>query len=233
MKNSEAVGKYAAEIVAKQISKKKNSVLGLASGRTAIPFYNWLVKYYNTGRIDFSNVKTFNLDEYYGAGFWDKNSLRNFMQEIFFNRVNLKDKNINFLDGGEKNWREVCKNYEGEIRKSGGIDLQILGIGRNGHIGFNEPGSSQKSKTRKVKLSSMTRKVNGIKYKEALTMGISTILRARKIVLLATGKHKSEIMKQVLYGEINSKVPASFLRKHGDIIFIMDREAASQIKRFK
>ncbi len=233
LKNADKATKYATFLIIKQIGKKKNSTLGLASGRTMVPLYKFLTEYYGMGRVDFSKIKTFNLDEYYGSAFFDKKSLRRFMQENFFNGVNLAENSINFLDGGDKKWRVVCKNYESEIRKAGGIDLQILGIGRNGHIGFNEPGSLENSKTRKVKLTGETRGVNGVKYKEALTMGISTILKARKILLLAAGKEKAEIMKKVIEGKIGKEVPASFLRNHKDVVFIMDREAAGRLKRFK
>ncbi len=223
----EAVERAALEVV-KRIKRKKRSVIGFATGKTMIPLYRELVRLYRAGKVDFSKVVSFNLDEYVGLSSNDKRSFRNYMNRNFFSKVNIKEKNINFLDGGRRNWRSVCRDYEKRIKSSGGIDLQILGIGRNGHIGFNEPGSGEKSRTRKVKLSAMTRTINGVKFREALTMGIGTIMDARGIVLLAFGKEKEEIMKKVLEGRVGRELPASFLRRHKDAIFFIDREAAQK-----
>ena len=225
-KNKKKVAEEAAKIVLQEIKKKQNLVLGLATGRTMIPFYNALVKLKKNEKISFTNVRTFNLDEYVGLGEKDKKSFRHFMEEYFFSKVDLKKENINFLDGKTKNFKKECLRYENKIKKSGGIDLQILGIGRNRHIAFNEPGSSIKSRTRKVRLPEETRKVNFGSLKNApkfaLTVGISTILNSRKILLLAFGKEKKKAVQNSLQGKISSKMPASFLRLHKNVIFVVD-----------
>ena len=207
--------------------KKRNLVLGLATGNTMIPFYQELVRYFKNGKISFTDVRTFNLDEYLLSGD-NKKSLRFFMDKNLFNKIDIKKENIHFLNGLADDIELECKNYEKEIKKAGGIDLQILGIGRNGHIGFNEPGSSFNSKTRKIKLSEMTLKDNKV-GKYALTVGIATIMRAKKIILLANGKHKADAIAKSVRGKIYEKVPASILKKHKDVTFIIDKEAASKL----
>ncbi|PIN94450.1 glucosamine-6-phosphate deaminase [Candidatus Pacearchaeota archaeon CG10_big_fil_rev_8_21_14_0_10_30_48] len=228
---AEEVAKLAAKIVANNIKENPKIVLGLATGNTMISFYRELVKYYKKGFISFSRVKTFNLDEYYGLDSKSKTSFRNFMNKNLFDKVDIKEKNINFLDGDVKNFEKECKRYENKIKEVGGINLQILGIGVNGHIGFNEPGSSFTSVTRKVKLSQSTQKVNAKEFrgkeipKYALTMGIKTILSANKTILLAIGGEKARIIKKTLEGKITKKVPASVLRKHKNILIIIDCKA--------
>ena len=219
----------AVDFVFKEIWKKPNLVLGLATGKTMIPFYKELVLAYKNSKIDFSEIKSFNLDEYLGFNEDDKKSLRYFMDINLFNKINIKKENIHFLNGSAKNIELECRNYEKEIKKTGGIDLQILGIGRNGHIGFNEPGSSFKSKTRKVKLSDTTLRDNKVKIKYALTMGLATIMQAKKIILLANGKHKADAIAAAIRGNVNEKVPASILKKHKDATFIIDKYAASKL----
>lgn len=225
-KNKKKVAEASAKIVLQEIKKKPNLILGLATGRTMAPFYKELVKRAKKEKISFANVKTFNLDEYAGIREKDKESLRYFMNKNFFSKVDLKKENINFLDGKARNFKKECLRYENKIKKSGGIDLQVLGIGRNGHIAFNEPGSSIKSKTRKVRLSEETRKVDFGSLKDApefaLTTGISTILNSRKILLLTFGKEKKKAVQNSLHGKISSKVPASFLRRHKKVIFVVD-----------
>ncbi len=232
------VGVKAAELVVKEVIKKKNLVLGLATGGTVIPFYRSLVGLVKNKKIDFSYIRSFNLDEYVGLNKKDKRSFYYFMNKNFFSKVSIWMRNVYFLNGMAKNLDVECKEYEEGINNIGGIDLQILGIGRDGHIGFNEPGSSLKSKTREVLLSDITRKDN-VKFfsgeikkvpKRALTMGISTIFGAKKIILLACGEGKAEIVHRFLHGEISEEVPASFLRRHKDFIVILDKEAASELK---
>lgn len=231
-KNANEVGKEASNIVLNEIKKKPSLVLGLATGRTMIQFYRELVKLFKNKKINFSKVKTFNIDEYYGIDWNDLRSYKKYMDKNLFEKIKIKKENINFLDGSKKNWRKECLDYEKKIKEVGGIDLQILGIGRNGHIALNEPGSSFKSKTRKIKLNEETRRANvgffnSIKEvpRYALTSGIKTIMGSKKILLLATGKEKRDVVKKALKGKITKKVPASILRKHRNVIFILDSNA--------
>ena len=223
--------KKAVSIISRTIKKKPKIVLGLATGNTVIPLYKELVKKYKRNEINFSKVSTFNLDEYSNLSENDKRSFHYFMNKYFFNHVNISKKNIHFPDSN-------FEKYEKEIKKSGGIDLQILGIGRNGHIGFNEPGSSFHSKIRKIKLSDDTRKFNSKFFKlsknvpkHAFTIGIKTIMNSKKIILLAFGKEKAEAIAKTIHGKITTKVPASILRKHKNIIFIIDKKAAEKLKQ--
>ncbi len=195
-------------IIERLIQKKPNAVLGLATGKTMAPFYKELVSHYRKRKIDFSKIKTFNLDEY------TKNSrFHSYMSRYFFSKVNIKKGNIHFPSSN-------AKAYEKEIKKSGGIDLCLLGIGENGHIAFNEPLSSFNSITREVLTSDK---------KKAYTMGIKTIMSSRKIILLAWGKKKAASIFKSLKGKITEKVPASILRKHKDATFILDKSAAGKL----
>ncbi len=238
IKNKNDVGIKAAELVINEIKKKPDLVLGLATGRTMIPFYRNLVKLIRRNKIDTNNLVTFNLDEYVGLNERNKGSLRYFMEKNFFSKVNLKKKNINFLNGKARNILRECRKYEKEIMKAGGVDLQILGIGRNGHIGFNESLSSFKSRTRNVLLNKMTRKDNVAFFgslkkvpQRALTMGIATIMKARRIILLASGKQKAKAVALALKGKINEKIPASILQRHKDVKFILDAGAAENLNQ--
>lgn len=237
LKGTKEVGAKAAELVINEIKKKPDLVLGLAAGGTMIPFYQSLIRLWKNKKVDFSHVSTFNIDEYVGLSGSDKRSFRYFMQKHFFSRIGVWQRNVHFLDGRAINLNVECKNYEKNIKEVGGIDLQILGIGRNGHIGFNEPGSSFKSRTREVLLSEITLRDNARFFgndlkkvpRRALTMGIGAILEARKIILLASDKKKAEIVHRALHGEVSKDVPASVLQKHKDVTFIFDKEAASEL----
>lgn len=231
-KNKKESIKKAVSIISKIVKKKPKSVLGLATGNTVIPLYKELVKKYKKNEINFSKVSTFNLDEYSGLSENDKKSFHYFMNKYFFNHVNISKKNIHFPNSN-------FKKYEKMIFASGGIDLQILGIGHNGHIGFNEPGSSFNSKVRKIKLSDDTRKFNYKFFrqsksvpKHAFTMGIKTIMNSKKIILLAFGKEKAEAIAKTIHGKITTKVPASILRKHKNVIFIIDKKASGKLKQY-
>ena len=233
LKNKEEAVKKAAKLISKEMNKKPFLVLGLASGKTMIPLYNELVNLYRKRKINFSKAKTFNLDEYQNVE--EKYSLRSFMDKHLFSKINLKKENICFLP--TKADKKACKNYETKIKSARGIDLQILGIGRNAHIAFNEPESSFKSQTRIVKLASSTRKANSnffpsIKYvpTKAATMGLSTILKSKKIILLATGKNKAKAISVALKQKPNKKSPAGILQRHKQTIFILDKEAAANTK---
>ena len=236
VKSSGDAGAKAASLTALEIKRKKNLILGLATGGTMIPFYRSLADMINNKKIDISRVRTFNLDEYVGLKRDDKQSYFYFMEKNFFSKVPILIRNVHFLDGKARDFNLECKNYENLIKDGGGIDLQVLGIGRDGHIGFNEPGSSLKSRTREVLLSEITRKDNSRFFssvnkvpRRALTMGIAAIMSARKIILLASGKNKAEIMHRFLHGSLSEDVPASFLLKHDNITIILDRDAASEL----
>lgn len=202
---------YAVDLIVKQVKSKPSSVLGLATGKTMIPFYDLL----SSKKLNFSKVQTFNLDKYIDG----KKRYRRFMDEYLFDKINIKKENTYF----------PTDNYEQELKR---IDLQILGIGRNGHIAFNEPGSLFKSKTRKVKLSAQTVRVNKSPA-YALTMGIGTILKAKKIILLAFGEHKSKAVAKAINGPRTTKVPASALQSHGNVLFILDKQAAQSLNKNK
>jgi len=231
VKNKRDSIKKAASIITNFVKKKPKSVLGLATGSTMIPLYKEMVKKYKKKEIDFSRISTFNLDEYSDLKKNDKKSFHYFMDKYLFSHINIDKNKVHFPNSN-------FKKYESEIKNLGGIDLQILGIGHNGHIGFNEPGSSFQSKTRKVKLSSDTR-ISNYKFfrlfgnvpKSAFTMGIKTIMNSEKIILLAFGKEKAKAIAKTLDGKITEEVPASILRKHKDVVFIIDKKAAAELKR--
>lgn len=247
--NYSEMSKYAANLIADLIRKKPNCVLGLATGSTPIGTYQELIKLHNEG-LDFSRVKTFNLDEYLGVGLdlskpynMDQSYAR-FMYEELLKHINIKEENVFIPDGLTKNPEEFCKAYEEEIIKVGGIDLQLLGIGRDGHWAFNEPGSSLSSRTRVEALTQQTLDDNyeafykkaGIPREEmphyAITMGIGTILEARSIVMLANGYKKAEIIAKALEGPVTTEVTASAIQIYdGDATVVLDQEAASMLKK--
>jgi glucosamine-6-phosphate deaminase len=218
------------------------TVLGLPTGSTPVGIYRELIRLHKEEDLDFSRVITFNLDEYLGLQKDDIHSYYRWMHETFFNHVNLRPENINIPDGtiDEEQARAHCEEYEYKIRRAGGIDLQILGIGRTGHIGFNEPGSTRNSRTRLTTLDPVTRRdAAGDFYGEehvpqqALTMGVGTILEARKVVLLAFGEHKAPIVQRAVEGEMTDAIAASFLQKHPNATFIVDQAASSEMTAIK
>jgi len=225
----------AAQIIAEQITKKRNSVLGLATGSTPEGMYKELINLNQEDKVDFSEVITFNLDEYYGLSPEHPQSYCFFMRNKFFKHVNIKKENIHLLNGITENVDKECKQYEDLIKKSGRIDLQVLGIGDNGHIGFNEPDISLNTQTHLVNLTTKTIQANSRFFnnvqempKQAITMGIGTIMRARKIILLANGKRKAKVLEKTINSPITTKVPASVLQLHNDVTIIADQEAASK-----
>lgn len=235
--NYKAVSKKAALIVASQIILNPKSVLGLATGSTPIGMYNELVDMYRRGEVDFSEVTTFNLDEYYGLPQQHKSSYYMYMMEHFFQHVNVPKDKIHIPNGMAENIVRECLDYEEKIRIAGGIDLQILGIGANGHIGFNEPGDKLNVTTHLVSLTETTIIDNSRFFdnhndvpKEALSVGIATIMKAKKIVLLANGDNKSDAMREMTSGYVNTHVPASILQTHPDITLIADKEAGALIE---
>jgi glucosamine-6-phosphate deaminase len=233
--NYTELSKRGSELLINEISKKPKITIGFATGVTPLGMYKKIVKSYKKKKVDFSKVTSFNLDEYYSIKKTDKNSFSYYMFHNLFNKVNIKKQNINLLNGETVDPEKECINYEKKIENNP-IDIQILGIGVNGHIGFNEPGSSLNSKTRMIKLTKETIKINSRSFKNkldipqhALTMGISTIMRSKKIILLASGLDKAKAVKCLVKGPISSDCPVSFLKKHRNIIVILDKNAARLI----
>ena len=232
------MSKRAARLIADSIRNKPNLVLGLATGSTPLGCYKELIRMHKEEGLNFSNVVTFNLDEYLGLPPTHPQSYRYFMDENLFRHVNIKMKNTHVPDGLSNDTRKTCEEYEEAIKKSGGIDLQLLGIGGNGHIAFNEPGSPFDSRTRVVSLSERTIKDNARFFKsidevprQALSMGMGTIIEARKIVLLASDAGKAGAVAKSVEGPITTDVPASILQRHPDCTFILDEAAASKLGR--
>lgn len=237
MKDYNEISRQAALLVAASITLKPDLVLGLPTGRTPIQMYKELVLIYKNGFVDFKRVTTFNLDEYVGLSKRSPNSYYSYMHKYFFRFVNLLKDNIHIPDGMNKDLKQECIRYENLIRKKGPIDLMILGIGHNGHIGFNEPSNEFVPETHIEVLTERTRKANS-KYfgsinkvpKRAITMGLGTIMLSRKIILLASGEDKAETIYRAVNGNITPQFPASVLRLHRDCTFIIDREAASMLR---
>jgi len=223
-----------ARIIDRQVLAKEDSVLGLSTGDTPTGMYQELVQMYNCGLIDFFKVITFNLDEYYGLPLDHPQSYHRYMREKLFNYVNVQEGNIHIPDGVAKDIEEECGRYEEEIYRYGGIDLQVLGIGANGHIAFNEPGSDWGMITSLAKLSEETRRRAARHFRDpaevptqGITMGIKTIMKARKILLLASGENKAEITFKALKDPITKQVPASTLQLHPRVTVVLDKEAGS------
>ncbi len=224
-----------AELLRRNNAAGRPTVLGLATGATPLGFYRELIRLHQEEGLDFGLVETFNLDEYYPMEPTSPHSYRHWMTETFFSRVNLRLTHTHIPDGRVPA-EEVaghCARYEQAIRDAGGLDVQILGIGRTGHVGFNEPGSPRDSRTRLVTLHADTRRdaADGFGGEEnvprqALTMGVATILEARAILLLASGARKAEIVRQAMEGPVSEAVPATFLRGHPDVTFVLDEAAA-------
>jgi glucosamine-6-phosphate deaminase len=228
----------AANILRRQIQRKPDSVLGLATGSTPIPVYAALVKMHEHGELDFSRIVTFNLDEYVGLAPDHPCSYREFMRQHLFSKVNVAPKHIHFPDGLAKDIPAHCAEYEAAIARAGGIDLQLLGIGRDGHIGFNEPSSSLASRTRIKTLTPQTVKDNAKCFgspdkvpRHVITMGVGTIMDARQCLLLATGEAKAEVVARMAEGPITANVPASILQMHVSCTLVVDELAAAKLKR--
>ena len=233
-KNYDDAGAKAAEIIAAQIVLKPRSVLGLATGATSVGIYRRLVELYKNKELDFSEITTFNLDEYIGLSAEDTQSYRYFMQENFFRHINILQENTHLPNGLENDAVTECMRYENLIQKNGGIDLQLLGIGHNGHIGFNEPSGCFVNNTNLVCLAQRTIEANRIFFdsekevpRRAYTMGIGTIMRARRIVMVVSGRDKADIIKRAFTGHILPEVPASVLQFHSDFTLVGDDEALS------
>ncbi|NLM38358.1 MAG: glucosamine-6-phosphate deaminase [Firmicutes bacterium] len=228
------MSKKAALIVAAQVILKPDCVLGLATGSTPLGLYRELIAMYQRGEVDFSKVTTINLDEYYPITPDHPQSYHYFMDQNLFNHINVDRKKIHLPNGMADSVVEECQKYEQLIAEVGGIDLQVLGIGVNGHIGFNEPNPGLNSRTHLVDLKQETIKANSRFFqseaevpRQALTMGMGTILKARRIVLLANGRNKAEAIKKTVQGMVTTECPSSFLQTHPDVTLLLDREAAA------
>ncbi len=238
MDNYNELSKQAAEILAEQVRKKNDSVLGLPTGSTPEGMYACLVSMYKNSEIDFSAVVTFNLDEYVGLPPDHPQSYNYYMHSNLFDHVNAKKSNIHIPHCKEQDPDLICREYEQEIKNAGGIDLQILGIGTNGHIGFNEPDQFLYTKTHLVELTEETIEANSRFFKsrdevplKAVTMGVGSIMAAEKIILLASGESKAEAISEMCSGKVTTRVPASLLQLHREVTVFVDREAASLLKK--
>lgn len=230
------IGAAAAKIIIDKIKENDSTILGLATGSSPIPTYKEIIKAYNAGEISFKNVKSFNLDEYCGIPASDRNSYYTFMHENLFDSIDINPDNTQVPDGNPADVDAFCKAYDESIKNAGGIDIQILGIGRNAHIGFNEPADEFTKGTYKVKLTESTIEANKRFFDkvedvptEAITMGVESILDAKEIILIATGKDKAQAIHDMIKGEISPACPASILQKHNNVHIFIDKDAASLI----
>ena len=231
----EQMGLEAANIVAGQIYLKPNSVLGLATGSTPVSMYERLVLVHRTVGLDFSEVTTFNLDEYIGMRPDNSQSYHYFMQENFFRHINIRQENVYIPDGMAEDTVAEGRRYEQLIAAKGGIDLQVLGIGQNAHIGFNEPDVKFAATTHKVELDEETIQANSRFFNDAsevprcyaISMGIKTIMMAEHVIMLANGKNKARAVYKALCGDVTPEAPASILQLHRDVTVIVNKEAAS------
>lgn len=234
VKDYEELSKHAANYIIEKVRKKPNMVLGLATGGTSEGTYQNMINDYKENHTSYKEITTFNLDEYIGLDGNNENSYRFFMDTHLFNHLDI-DKTKTFVPRGNvKDPLEECNTYELLIKEHGGIELQLLGIGGNGHIGFNEPGSSFQSRTQIVELADSTRRANARFFERldgvptlAITMGIATIMESKEILLLASGEGKREAIKRLLQGEVSEDFPASILNKHSHVTIIADEAALS------
>lgn len=231
-KDYEQASRIAANFISAQVIMKPDSVLGLATGSTPIGTYEQLIKWYEKGDLDFSAVHSINLDEYRGLTAENDQSYRYFMNTHLFDHINIDKKNTFVPDGTEPDAEKACRDYDEIIRAHGGIDLQILGLGHNGHIGFNEPDSTFCKGTHCVQLTESTISANARFFasmdevpKEAYTMGIQSIMQAKKIMVIVSGEGKKDIVEKAFLGPITPEVPASVLQLHSDVILVGDEAA--------
>ena len=231
------MSRKAANIISAQVIMKPNCVLGLATGGTPVGTYKQLVEWYNKGDLDFSEVTTVNLDEYRGLLREHPESYWSFMHKNLFDLVNIRPEAIHLPDGTNMDSAAECAHYDEIIRQLGGVDLQLLGIGHDGHIGFNEPGAAFELGTHCVSLTEETIEANKRFFdgdvnqvpKQAYTMGIKTIMQARKVLMVANGAGKADIVKKAFFGPVTPEVPASILQMHPDFTLVLDAEAASRL----
>ncbi len=235
--NADIASRHASDIVCRQLGKKRHSVLLLPTGSTPLKLYGILAEMVRAGKLSFSDAVTFNLDEYLGISEKHPESYHSFMWKNFFGKIDINKRNVSIPETSPKDAKRFCREYEQKISRKG-LDLAILGIGVNGHIGFNEPGTKFSSRTHVAELTKSTIKANSRFFrsrkqvpKKAITCGLKTIMQANKVVLLAFGKNKAKAVRDAMEGNISEKVPASILQKHGNVVFVLDREAASLLKK--
>lgn len=234
-----SMSRMAANIISAQIIMKPKCVLGLATGSTPLGTYAQLIEWYKKGDLDFREVTTINLDEYKGLSSDNSQSYRYFMNENLFDHININKENTYVPNGLEEDSEKACREYNEIIRQNGGVDLQLLGLGNNGHIGFNEPGEAFEKETHCVKLTQNTVEANSRFFeniddvpKEAYTMGIKSIMQAKKIVVVVDGAKKANIVKEAFFGPVTPKVPASVLQLHNDVTLVGDAEALALIDEY-
>jgi glucosamine-6-phosphate deaminase len=234
---AQAASRAAAAIIAGRLRRTPRLVLGLPTGRTSEGIYDELVRLHTAGRADFSKAHTINLDEFVGLAAGDPRSFRDFMDARLFTRVNLPRAHVHFLNGRAGDLHRECQQFDRLIAALGGIDLLLLGLGENGHVGFNEPAAALSAATHRARLTSVTRRANAERFggriaavpREALTMGMAAILGARAIVLVATGRSKARAVRAMVAGGITTAQPASFLQLHPDVRVIVDKTSWGQV----
>lgn len=236
VRDYEEMSQAACKIILDKVKEKKHLVLGLATGSTPEGLYRCMIHAYKEGKISFQHIVTFNLDEYLNLDQNHPNSYHYYMKKKFFNHVDIPKKNIHLLDGMATNYIQEYQQYDEKIRRAGNIDIQVLGLGVNGHIGFNEPGTSFISRTHVVHLDPTTRKTNSKFFrdiqdvpKKAITMGIANIMESKEILLLVSGKKKELALARLINGEISEQFPASILKKHQNVTIIADCAALSKM----
>lgn len=234
--NYKDMSRKAANIISAQIILKPDSVLGLATGASPLGAYEQLVRWYQKGDLDFSGVRTVNLDEYLGLGFQCPQSYRRFMYDHLFSQINVEPSNIHIPSGLAADLQAECRRYDAVLRKLGRIDLQLLGLGCNGHIGFNEPEDEFRKGTHVVHLSDSTRQANSRFFERmeevptgAITMGLFDIVQAERVLMVVSGKGKAKALKDAFFGPVTPRVPASILQFHANFTLVADADALSLI----
>lgn len=237
VKDYQEMSEKACSLIMKKLQETKSPVFGLATGSTPEGLYERLIEKTKQNEISFKNATSFNLDEYVGLDKDDPNSYHHFMDEKLFNQIDIEKKNTNLPNGVAEDLEKECRDYEALIREAGNIDVQILGIGVNGHIGFNEPGTSFSSRTQVVDLAESTLNANARNFDsidqvptQALTMGIESIMESKEIILLASGESKAEAVFKLINGDVSEDFPASILQKHNHVTIIADEAAFSKVQ---
>lgn len=239
LRTADEAARAAADVVARQLHRRPESILGLPTGRTSLGVYDELARLHECGAINFSKAHTFNIDEFVGVSSSDKRSFCAFMQKHLFDRIDLPGNHVHFLDGRARDLDEECAKFEREIAALGGLDLLLLGIGGNAHIGFNEPARALHARTHRTRLTVETRRANASLFggrltqvpREALTMGVATMLESRAVVLIATGRAKARAVGSMFTGRIATAQPASLLQLHCDVEVILDSAAAEKLPK--
>lgn len=232
--NAEQIAKAVGTMIINAVNEKPDITLGFATGASPVPTYNFLSKAYEDKKVSFKDITTFNLDEYCDLPKSDKNSYYSFMHQNLFDRIDVKEENVNFLNGNAVDAEEECRRYDALI-DSKRIDIQLLGVGRNGHIGFNEPANKFTKGSFKVRLTQSTIDANSVYFDEnpmpryALTMGTVSIMKSKQIIMIATGKSKQDAIYGMVHGDITPSCPASVLQLHPDVHIFLDKEAAQRL----